>query len=435
MLPTRVNILQVTPGAGGMYCGNCFRDNALVAALRKLGHHTLLVPLYLPMRLDEEDQSHGTPIFFGGINVYLGQKSTLFRKAPGWLRNVLASPGLLKWAAGRAAKTRAEDVSDLTLSMLQGENGNQARDLEDFLGWIKTQARPDVICLSNALLAGMARRLKQEIGAPVVCSLQGEDTFLDALAEPYRTQCWATLSERAKEIDLFIAPSRYYGDLMARRLGVPPERVEVIYNGINLEGFAPAASLPTPPVLGYFARMCREKGLDLLVEAYLLARKKVPALRLRVGGGCGPADEVFVNDLRTRLENAGCSKDAEFFPNLDRAAKLDFLRSLTVFSVPALYGEAFGLYVIEALATGVPVVQPDVAAFPELIKQTGGGILCKPGNTASLADGIASLVTDRVQLEDLSRTGRGAVQERFSIQRMAENVASAFKHRFQISQT
>jgi hypothetical protein len=80
-----MNIVQITPGAGSMYCGGCFRDNSLVAALRKQGHQTLMVPLYLPLTLDEPDQSAGTPIFFGGINVYLDQKSALFRKAPRWL--------------------------------------------------------------------------------------------------------------------------------------------------------------------------------------------------------------------------------------------------------------------------------------------------------------------------------------------------------------
>src|SRR4051812_26957588 len=182
-----------------MFCGNCFRDNALVAQFRKMGHETLLVPLYLPMRLDEEDQTHGTPIFFSGINVYLDQKSLFFRKAPAWLRDVLASPGLLKWAAGKAAKTRAADVGDLTLSMLEGEHGNQARDLEEMLGWLKGRPHPDVICLSNALLVGMARKLKEVLRCPVVCSLQGEDAFLDALPDAFSKSCWQVLSERARD--------------------------------------------------------------------------------------------------------------------------------------------------------------------------------------------------------------------------------------------
>src|SRR6185436_17352562 len=194
-----------------MYCGNCFRDNAFVAEVRRLGHTALMVPLYLPMTLEEEDQSAGTPIFFGGISVYLAQKSSLFRHAPQWLHNLLAAPALLKRAAGAAAKTRASDLGELTLSMLRGEEGNQARELDELISWLKTQPPPEVICLSNALLAGLVRRLRTELRVPVVCLLQGEDAFLDALPAPHREAAWKTLSERASEVDLFIAPSRYFG--------------------------------------------------------------------------------------------------------------------------------------------------------------------------------------------------------------------------------
>src|SRR2546422_2982071 len=376
-----MNIVQITPGAGGMYCGNCFRDNALVAELRKLAHTVLMVPLYLPMTLDEEDQSHGTPIFFSGLNVYLEQKSTLFRRGPEWLHRLLASKKLLNWVSGWAAKTRPEDVGELTISMLRGEEGKQARELDDLIAWLKQHPHPDIICLSNALLVGLARKLRQELHSPVVCMLQGEDYFLDSLPQAQRDLAWNALAERAAEIDLFIAPSRYFGDLMGKRLKLPAHRVRVVFNGINLDGYDanPKSEIRDPksdaPVLGYFARMSREKGLDRLVEAFILLkrRERTKDLKLRVGGGFGPSDEPFVKALRQRLKTNGVLHDVAFHPNLDRAAKLEFLRSVTVFCVPALYGEAFGLYVIEALASGVPVVQPRAASFPELIEATGGG--------------------------------------------------------------
>jgi hypothetical protein len=130
------------------------------------------------------DQTAGTPIFFGGINVFLEQQSALFRKSPGWLHRLLASPSLLKLAAGAAGKTRAEDLGELTISMLRGEEGHQARELDDLIRWLRLE-KPDVVCLSNSLLAGMARRIRAEVRAPVICSLQGEDFFLDGL--PSRT--------------------------------------------------------------------------------------------------------------------------------------------------------------------------------------------------------------------------------------------------------
>ncbi len=439
-----MNLLQLSPGAGAMFCGNCLRDNALVAALRAQGHQVLMVPLYLPVTLDETDQSAGMPIFFGGVNVYLEQKSAFFRAAPRWLHDLLSSRRLLDWAAGRAARTRASSVGELTQSMLRGELGNQVRELDQLIAWLKTQPRPDRIFLSNALLLGMARRLRADLGVPVICMLQGEHSLLDALPETEREQCWQIMSQRAAEVDLLVAPSRYFADVMQRRLGVPPDRMRVVYNGINLSGYSPnspARSDPLPavrenlapsrashpPVLGFFARMCPEKGLDTLIEAYIRIRQRgrMPGLKLRVGGNCGPMDEEFVKPLRRRLEAAGLRQDAEFCPNLDRAAKVEFLRSLSVFSVPALYGEAFGLYVLEALAAGVPLVQPRSGAFPELIEATGGGILCAPGDAQALADGIEGLLLEPSRARALAERGQRVVFEEFTAETMARGVIAA----------
>ncbi len=414
-----------------MYCGNCFRDNALVAALRTMGHQVLMVPLYLPLALDEEDQSAGTPIFFGGVSVYLEQKSALFRRAPRWVHRALASPKVLRWASGRAVKTRASDVADILLSMLRGEHGNQARELGELVSWLKQQQKPDVICFSNALLMGMAQKLKRELGAPVVCTLQGEDTYLDALPESHRGDCWRALAERTADVDLFIAPSRYFADLMTRRLGLTADRVRMVFNGINIDGFKVESqranrlssldSRPSTSVLGFFARMCKEKGLDTLVEAFIRLKQRgnVPRLKLHIGGSCGPADEPFVKSLRRRLAEAGYIGETAFSPNLSRPEKLDFLNALSVFSVPALYGEAFGLYVIEAMAAGVPVVQPRTAAFPELIEATGGGVLCEPGDPQALADAIEPLLVNPDRARTLGEAGRKTVFEKFSAEAMA----------------
>lgn len=425
-----MNIVQITPGAGGMYCGGCFRDNALVTAMRKLGHNTAMVPLYLPMTLDEEDQSRGTPIFFGGINVYLEQKSTVFSRLPEWLHRLLDSPGLLNWAAGSAAKTRPEELGELTLSMLQGEAGRQKRELDELVSWLKNHFKPDIICLSNALLVGMVRRLKQELNVPVVILLAGEDSFLDSLPEPSRRNSWRTLTERAREVDCFIPASRYYCDLMSRRLQLAPERVRTVYSGILLDGYAPASTPPNPPVIGFFARMCKEKGLHTLVDAFihLKQRDRIKDLRLRIGGGLSPTDEHnLVKGLRDRLRECGFLGHVEFCPNLTRDQKLEFYRSLTLLSVPALYGEAFGLYLIEAWASGVPVVQPRHAAFPELIELAQAGTMCAPGDPAALAESIEQLLLDPGLVRALGQAGRQTVVEKFDIEVIAREMVGVFQ--------
>jgi glycosyltransferase involved in cell wall biosynthesis len=407
-----------------MYCGNCFRDNQLVAEFRRQGHDVLMIPLYLPMTLEDEDQSSGIPIFFGGINVYLQQKMRLLGKMPEWLHKQFDSPSLLKWAAGRAAKTRASDLGALTLSMIKGEEGNQVRELNELIAYLRHHDRPDVILLSNALLVGFARNLKKELNAPVVCSFQGEDYFLDSLPEAHKQKTWDALAERARDVDLFIAPSRYFNEVMTRRLNLPAERVRTVHNGIKLNGYSATPFRPEPPVLGYFSRMCKEKGLHTLVDAYILLRKRnnIPHLKLHIGGGMGPSDESLVREIKARLQDLSLFGDVTFFPNLTKEQKQQFFRRISLMCVPASYGEAFGLYLLEAWASGVPVVQPPVASFPELVQETGGGMISNSTSAESLAEAIEKLLADEPNRSARGAAARLAVEQRFT----AETMASGF---------
>ncbi|GAB4452863.1 MAG: glycosyltransferase family 4 protein [Armatimonadaceae bacterium] len=419
-----MRIVLLTPGTGSFYCGTCMRDNALAIALRRQGHDALMVPMYLPPTLDEVSASEGAPLFYGGINVYLQQKIPLFRKTPRWVDQLFDSPAALQGAAKRAGMTRAAELGDLTLSMLKGEDGNQAKELDRLLEWLSGEGKADVVILSNALLMGLGRRIAAT-GAKVFCTLQGEDTFLDSLPEPDRTDSWQTLSDRAKEFDGFIAVSRYHADLMRERANLDPAKVHVVYNGISLDGYDAPAAPQNPPVLGYLARMYPPKGLGTLVDAYLQIRKnnRIPYLRLHICGAQTAGDISYVDELRGKLASAGFDGDVSFFPNVDRAEKIRFLQGLSVLSVPATYGESFGLYLLEALAAGVPVVQPRHAVFPELLGETGGGILYDPEAPDALATAIETLLCDPDHARALGMAGRTTVFDRFHVDAMAKNVA------------
>jgi glycosyltransferase involved in cell wall biosynthesis len=402
-----MRIVQLTPGTGNFYCGSCLRDNALVRGLRDRGHDTLMVPLYLPLIVDEPSASAGTPIFLSGLSVYLSNKFPV----PRWLDRALSAPPLLRLAAGLVGMTSARQLGESTVAMLQPDAAHG--ELERLIGWLRTQPKPDVICLSNSLLTGLAARLQREFRVPVVCTLQGEDSFLDALPEPHRQRSWKLLTQRCAGIDHFIAVSRYFAQVMTRRLNLPAARVSVVHPGIAVDEFLPANA--SQPVIGFLARMHPTKGLDTLVEAFL--QLKTPGARLRVAGAMTSQDRGFVRSLRQKLGDR-----AEFLPNLDRAAKAAFLQSLAVFSVPATYGEAFGMYVLEAQAAGVPVVQPRHGAFPEVLAATGGGLLCEPNQPAALAAALDQLLGDPTLARQLGAAGHQAVQEKFGIATMTANV-------------
>lgn len=420
-----MKIIQLIPGSGGaFYCENCLRDSGLFRTLHSQGQDVLRLPLYLPIVSEEFGCHSSKSVFFGGVNVYLQQKSALFRKTPRWLDRLFDSTKLLKWAAGMGGMTSANELGEMTLSMLRGEEGRQVKELERLVKWLTEEEPPDVIHFSNALLLGMARRIKQELHVPVVCSLQDEDIWVDALPDSLRDMVWETIAERAAEVDAFISVSQYYKDLMCERLRISADRIHVIYSGIEVQDYQ-QSDLPTdPPVIGYLERQCREKGLATLIEAFIVLRKNGRAknAKLRVAGGKLAEDDALLKEMRGRLAEENLSDDVEFLPNLSYEDRLDFLRSLSIMSVPAEHKDAFGIYIIESLASGVPVVQPSHGAFPELLEITGGGILCEPGDPEALATGMETLLLNPEKARELGKRGQKVVSEKFTVELMARNV-------------
>jgi len=420
-----MKVIQITPGAGGgYYCENCLRDAGLVRELRRRGHEALMVPLYLPPVAEGPSPADEAPIFFGGINVYLAQKSALWRRLPRWMTRWLDARPILAWAARRADMTRAADAGAMTLSMLAGEDGRQVRELDQLTDWLKTKGRPDAVLLSNALLLGLARRLKADLGAPVLCVLQDEDVFLDGLPEPSRSEAWNLLAERAADADAFLPVSRYYAGVMQRRLGLAADRVRVVPPGVEPDAFAPAAAPPAPPTIGYLGQQNLVSGVDRLVEAYLTVRRggRVPGVRLRIAGGRTVGDEPLLAALADRVADAGAQADVAWLPIPDRDGKRTLLQSLSVLSVPVRQGLASAMYVLEAGAAGVPVVEPRAGALEELVEATGGGILVDPDDPAALAAAIEELLLDPDRARALGQAAREVVRRDFTVARAADRV-------------
>lgn len=418
-----MKIIQLIPGSGNaFYCENCFRDTNLVIAMRDKGHEVAVVPLYLPIMSEDAHCKPDAPIFFGGINVYLQQKSTLFQKTPRWIDKLFDFPALLKWVAKKSGMTKAEELGDMTLSMLLGEKGNQAKEVKRLVDWLETEGKPDLVQFSNALLIGMAHQIKEKLKIPLICVLQDEDMWLDAMPESQSKILYKTIEQRSADIDAFITVSEYYKQLMCDRLNLPCDRIHVVYNGIRAESYNQSELPFSPPVIGFLERQCQEKGLGILAEAFIILKKngRIPNVKLRLAGGMSPGDEMYVAKIRQKFVDANVINDVEFLPNLSGKARADFLSSLSVLSVPAEHKEAFGVYITEALASGVPVVQPNHGAFPELMNLTKGGIIYEPNEPKILSDALEALLLNLEKMRELGSQGMKAVKEKFTIERMAK---------------
>ncbi len=424
-----MKIIQIVPGSGNaFYCQNCLRDVAMVQALRALGHDVVLVPMYLPLFGESAGLQTTAPVFYGAVSLYLKHLVPSLRRAPRWVTRLLDAPPVLAWAARKAGATRAEGMEELTLSMLRGEQGRQAEELERLADWLAADTPPDVIHISNALLLGLARRLKQRLGVRLVCSLQDEDTWIEAMAPDKTGEIWAAMQERARDVDGFIAVSRHYADCMRQRLALDEERIQIVPIGIETADYM-ASPLPfDPPVIGFLSRLSQSEGFGLLVEAFVLLKQDpaFAAARLIATGGQTGDDRALLTSVRRTLAAQGWGKDLTILDDFGKSARLAFLSKLTVLSVPALKGGAFGTFILEALAAGVPVVQPRLGAYTELVEATGGGVLYAPNDAATLAAALKELLSAAARVRQLGAQGREAVRRGFSIQSTAVRLLDAY---------
>jgi len=406
-----MRIAYITAGAAGMYCGSCLHDNTLAAAMQRQGHNVALVPTYTPTRTDEDNVSIDR-VFYGALNVYLEQKWSFFRHSPAlvhWLLDRRPVLDLVSRMAGSHA-TQGADLGELTLSMLQGEEGNQASELARLVAWLRDEYK----------LIGMAGALKRELGVPVVCSVQGEDIFLGDIVEPWPGRVQAEMRAHAGDIETFIAPSRYYAGHMAGYLDIDEKCMSVVPLGIKLDGHEQATRHDGRPfTIGYLARICPEKGLHHLVEAFVALAGERPEVRLRIAGYLAPRDQSYHDQQEQKIAEAGLGERVDWLGEVDREGKLELLHSLDVFCMPTTYHESKGLPVLEALASGVPVALPAHGAFPEIIEWTGGGVLVEPNSPEALVDGITDLLDDSEGRTAMGRAGRKAVHEKFSDDTMA----------------
>jgi glycosyltransferase involved in cell wall biosynthesis len=372
-----VKIIQIIPGSGGsFYCGNCLRDDKYYHAIKKMGHDVLKVPMYLPLFNHDLENSHQAPVFYGAVSLYLKQVFPSLRKAPAWLDSLLNTRPILRQAAKRAGSTRATGLEEMTISMLMGEEGNQGEELEKMTSWLEHHYKPDVIHISNALLLGLAGKLKSRLGAPVICSLQDEDVWVEALSARGRDKVWQLMSEKAEDVDFFVSVSDYFSGLMRKKMSIEGTKLQTIHLGINPGEYTFKDPAGKRRSIGFLSRMNHANGFDLLIDAFILLRQNASNddVLLFLSGGSTNDDNSFLKEQKKKIRKAGLEQDVVFLKNFNQEKRHIFFDQVSLLSVPVRGGEAFGIYLAEAMASGIPVVQPAQGAFPEIIEATGGGL-------------------------------------------------------------
>ena len=425
-----MRILQVIPGSGGsFYCGNCLRDSKYVEALKKLDHEVVKIPMYLPLFDDERDLDSEVPVFYGAISIYLKQMSPIFRKAPKWFDRFLNSKPMLKFAAHMAGSTRATGLEDMTISMLKGEEGKQHEELDRMVNWIAEHCNPDVIHLSNGLLNGIAPRLKEVLNVPVICSLQDEDVWIDPMEEKYQKQSWDLMKKNSEFIDAYIGVSDYYKELMLDKMNLPPEKVHSLHIGVDVDDYEFHPEVKKPRNIGYISRMCHGNGVDIVVDAFVELKKMAgfEDVKLFLTGGSTGDDKEILKSIKKTIASSGLNDQVIFEDDFENEDRIRFFNSVSFISVPVRNGEAFGLYLIESMASGVPVVQPAKGAFPEIIELAKGGITYEPNTPENLAKTWAELLNNPEEIQKMGENGRAGVSAHFNIYDQGNRLTEIYK--------
>ncbi len=411
-----------------MYCGSCIRDNALAAALTGCGHDVTLLPLYTPTRTDEENVSQHR-MFFGGISVYLEQYVSFFRKTPWLLDRLWESPWLVRAVSG-LIQTRPEQLGALTVSMLEGTHGHQRKELDKLVHWLRSQPRPDVLDISNSMLIAIAGPLKDALGCPIACTLQGENVFIEGLLEPYRSRAKELIRSHLSHVDAFVAVSDYYAGHMSRYLGIPGAKMHVVPLGVNVDRFTPVLAPESAPfTIGFLGKIIPEKGLHLLCDAYrdLRERGALEGCRIEVAGYLGPEHAAYWHSIEREVKAWGLADEIRYRGELDLDHKVAFLQALDLYVVPAVYDDPKGIALLEAMACGVPVVAPRRGTYTELLERTGGGVLVEPENLAALEQTLEQLAGDRARLTELGRRATDGVKEHYSTAEMTTRTLDVYE--------
>jgi len=427
-----MRIVYIAAGAAGSYCGACKRDASLAKGLIARGHDVMVIPLYTPLSLDEPDPSENE-VFYGGISVWLEDHSRIFRRRLPLIDRLLDNPRLLGLLSRFGIETDPAKLGPMTVSVLKGADGHQRKELAKLVEFLKSGDRPDVVHLTNTLLAGIAPAVAGELGCRVVCSLTGGESFLRSLPEPHRTEALDVLRRMAEAVDTFISPGESYADEMAGALSVERSRIRVVRTSIDLSPYSEEAVRPAGPFrIGFFSRIVPDKGLDILVEAFrIICREGDGESVLAVAGQAMGEGAALWRELRDGIETDGLGERIEYAGELTLKEKARFLAGLDVLALPSRKDERLAVSCIEAMASGTPLVVPNRGIFPEMIALTGGGVLVDPGGSeagyaAAVAAGLAELRDSPARLVELADAAREGVRQHYAMDVMANAILDVY---------
>lgn len=235
--------------------------------------------------------------------------------------------------------------------------------------------------------------------------------------------------------DAALAHSRFAQAELCRATGFPPEHVYLLGYPLDQDQFFPGPPRRAlrrtlglgPATLALFVgRLAPNKCAGLLVEAAAALRRRQPPVHAVFVGDHADLYQREADTCQRRAVELGIADRLHLLGRVSHERLLDAYRSADVLVVPSVH-EGFCLPVLEAMACGVPVVQPNHGAFPEMIARTKGGLLVEPGSVDSLADGLLTLWRHPAMRVEFGQNAYDGVREHYSVGKSADRMVEAYE--------
>jgi glycosyltransferase involved in cell wall biosynthesis len=241
------------------------------------------------------------------------------------------------------------------------------------------------------------------------------------------------IAKEAGYVDVFVTPSRYYRELFMSKTGHKGDNIEIVPLGFDPETKEISRTEREPASIGFFSRINRYNGIDKLVDAFIEMKNQdqIPGLSLKICGGYTGIDKDFISEQIKKIREHKLEKSIRIYPDFEGDKKLEFFSDVDVISVPVRKYDGYGLYLLEANASGIPVVQPATGAFPEIVEKTGGGIIYSPDTVGALADNLTKLLKDRTLITSLGQKGSEMVRKEFSLEKMSAGLSEVYNKAMQ----
>lgn len=201
---------------------------------------------------------------------------------------------------------------------------------------------------------------------------------------------------------------------------ISKEIVKIIPNGIDLSSYAKTAKQNTKPNILYIGRLEKRKGVKYLLQAFNILRQTSPQVELNIVGD-GPDRQK----LQQLVKQLGL-RNVHFLGYVDEEEKLRLLKSAMVFCSPAIFGESFGIVLLEALAVGVPIVAGNNPGYTAVLKERGSIGLVNPKDSVDFARKLSLLLNDQ-ELRKLWQSWAKEYVKQFSYAHVVDQYEALYK--------